>query len=38
VNTSRYDVAVIGAGILGLAVAKTLLERHPRLRLIVLEK
>ena len=32
------DVAVVGAGILGLAAANELLLRHPRLRVRVLEK
>ncbi len=35
---NEYDVAVIGAGIVGLATAKELSERNPGLRLIVLEK
>jgi L-2-hydroxyglutarate oxidase len=35
---SRYDLVVIGAGILGLASARELLHRHPRLRLAVLDK
>jgi L-2-hydroxyglutarate oxidase LhgO len=34
----RVDVAVIGAGIVGLATALTLLERRPDLRLVVLER
>ena len=33
-----YDVVVIGAGILGLAVSRELLCRHPRMRLGVLDK
>jgi L-2-hydroxyglutarate oxidase LhgO len=33
-----YDVVVIGAGILGLAVSRELLCRYPRLRLGVLDK
>ena len=33
-----YDVVVIGAGILGLAVSRELLNRYPRLRLAVLDK
>jgi (S)-2-hydroxyglutarate dehydrogenase len=33
-----YDVAVVGAGIVGLATAMKLLERRPRLRLAVLDK
>jgi (S)-2-hydroxyglutarate dehydrogenase len=35
---SAYDLAVIGAGILGLASARELLRRHPGLRLAVLDK
>jgi L-2-hydroxyglutarate oxidase len=34
----RYDVAVVGAGIVGLAAARELLARRPGLRLIVLER
>jgi (S)-2-hydroxyglutarate dehydrogenase len=34
----QYDVAVIGAGILGLGTARELLHRHPKLRLAVLDK
>ena len=37
-STERADVAVIGAGILGLATAHRLLERRPDLRLVVLER
>ena len=33
-----YDVVVIGAGIVGLAVSRELLSRYPRLRLAVLDK
>ena len=33
-----YDVVVIGAGILGLAVSRELLNRYPRMRLAVLDK
>jgi (S)-2-hydroxyglutarate dehydrogenase len=33
-----YDVVVIGAGILGLAAAREMLSRYPRLRLAVLDK
>ncbi len=32
------DVTVVGAGIVGLATARELLNRHPGLRLVVLEK
>lgn len=35
---SSYDLAVIGAGIVGLAAARELLQRYPRLRLAVLDK
>lgn len=34
----HYDVAVIGAGIVGLAVGREVLQRWPRLRLVVLDK
>lgn len=36
--TERVDVAVIGAGIVGLATSLRLLERRPDLRLVVLER
>jgi (S)-2-hydroxyglutarate dehydrogenase len=32
------DVAVVGAGIVGLATAYRILQEHPRLRLVLLEK
>lgn len=35
---SRVDLAIVGGGILGLAAARELLHRHPRLRVCVLEK
>jgi L-2-hydroxyglutarate oxidase LhgO len=34
----RFDVVIIGAGLVGLATAMALLERRPGLRLAVLEK
>lgn len=34
----RYDIAIIGAGIVGLATAMELMGRFPSLRLAVLEK
>jgi len=34
----RQDIAIVGAGILGLAVARELLQRRPHLRLSVLEQ
>jgi L-2-hydroxyglutarate oxidase len=36
--TDRVDVAIIGAGIIGLATAYQLLKRRPHLRLAILEK
>jgi L-2-hydroxyglutarate oxidase len=36
--SERYDVAIVGGGILGLATALNLLQRRPRLRLAVVEK
>jgi len=32
------DIAIVGAGILGLAVARALSSRHPGLRIVVLDK
>ncbi len=36
--SDRADIAVVGAGIVGLATARALLRAHPGLRLIVLDK
>ena len=36
--SSRYDVLVVGAGIVGLASALRLLQRHPALRLAIIDK
>jgi len=36
--SSRYDVLVVGAGIVGLASALRLLQRHPTLRLAIIDK
>lgn len=36
--SERFDVAVVGGGIVGLATAYRLLERRPSLRLVLLEK
>ena len=34
----QYQVAIIGGGIVGLATALRLTERHPDCKLVVLEK
>ena len=36
--SGRYEVAIVGGGIVGLATALRLLERRPNLRLVLLEK
>src|SRR5579862_6958434 len=33
-----YDIAIVGGGIVGLATGRELLGRHPKLKLVVLEK
>ena len=33
-----FDVAVVGAGILGLGTARELLQRHPKLKLAIIDK
>lgn len=38
VNAPAYDIAIIGAGIVGLATAHALAEHAPSLRLCILEK
>lgn len=35
---SRYDLAVVGGGIVGLATAREFLKREPGLRIVILEK
>lgn len=37
-SVQSYDVAVVGAGILGLATARELIRRYPSRKVIVLEK
>eukprot|EP00457_Paulinella_chromatophora_P004038 gb/GEZN01004048.1/.p1 GENE.gb/GEZN01004048.1/~~gb/GEZN01004048.1/.p1 ORF type:complete len:524 (-),score=46.54 gb/GEZN01004048.1/:419-1990(-) len=37
-NAAVYDIAVVGGGIVGLASARQLLQRHKHLRLVVLER
>src|SRR5215475_2761458 len=36
--SDRYDVAVVGAGIVGLAVAREVLARRPDARVLVVDK
>ena len=36
--SERFDVAVIGGGVVGLAVARAVLCRFPKMRVVVLEK
>ena len=38
VPENQYDIIVVGAGIIGLSTALTLLERHPGLKIALLEK
>lgn len=38
IRASSFDLVVVGAGIVGLAVARELLGRYPRVRLALLEK
>jgi L-2-hydroxyglutarate oxidase LhgO len=38
VNESRYDMVIVGAGLVGLATAWQLLRRHPGWKLAVIEK
>jgi L-2-hydroxyglutarate oxidase LhgO len=37
-RSQSHDVAIVGAGILGLATARALLHARPKLRLVVLDK
>ncbi len=37
-SSLRYDVAIVGGGIVGLATAREMLIRQPNLRVVVLEK
>src|SRR5260221_3670355 len=38
IASRNYDIAIVGGGMIGLAVAREFLLRNPRLRLIVFEK
>jgi (S)-2-hydroxyglutarate dehydrogenase len=35
---SQYDLTIIGAGIIGLATALKIIETHPRIKLLILDK
>ena len=37
-NSSKYDIAIIGGGIVGLATAMRLTQEHPGQRVVVIEK
>jgi len=37
-SSDHYDLAIVGAGVVGLATAREFLLRHPNLNVIVLEK
>lgn len=37
-SSHRYDVAIVGGGLVGLAVAREILMRQPVMRVVVLEK
>lgn len=37
-SATPYDVAVVGAGIVGLAVARELLLRHPQLKIVIFDR
>ena len=36
-NSSNYDIAIIGAGIIGLATAMRLTQEHPDRKVVVIE-
>jgi 2-polyprenyl-6-methoxyphenol hydroxylase-like FAD-dependent oxidoreductase len=37
-GSPRYDVCIVGAGLIGLAVAAALVESHPGISLLILER
>lgn len=37
-DSRKFDVAVIGGGIVGVATARELIMRHPNMRMVVVEK
>jgi L-2-hydroxyglutarate oxidase LhgO len=38
VSQGSHDIAIVGAGIVGLATARQLQRRHPALRIVIIEK
>ena len=36
--TQKFDVTIIGAGIIGLGTAISILKKHPNIKLAILEK
>ena len=38
VNSSKWDVTIIGAGVIGLSIGNALLESNPKLQILVIEK
>lgn len=37
-NIPKWDVTIIGAGVIGLSIGSALLESHPHLRVLIVEK
>ena len=37
-DSRRFDVAVVGGGIVGVATARELIMRHPNMKIAVVEK
>ena len=37
-KVQKYDIVIIGTGIVGLATAQELIQRHPNLKFCVIDK
>lgn len=37
-SSSKYDLVVVGGGIVGVASAREILQRHPKLKVAIVEK